>query len=115
MQMKAKEAIQKQEDSEILTDIDAAVKSSHTVNQSGDLSISSLNYAFSTIESQDLTVGKIVMHPQQYADLRLFGRDVYDEATRRDVLLSGLFGLLKNWLNKNFTICWKLSYETISR
>jgi len=93
-QMKAKEAIQKQEDTEILGDINAAVRSDQTVTQSGDLSIASLNYAFSTIESHDLTVAKIVMHPQQYADIRLFGRDVFDEATRRDVLMSGLFGHL---------------------
>ena len=93
-QMKSKEAIQKLEDSEILRDIAAAVRTSQTVTQSGDLSIASLNYAFSTIESHDCTVAKIVMHPRQYADLRLFGRDVYDEATRRDVLMSGLFGHL---------------------
>jgi len=93
-QMKAKEAIQKQEDTEILGDIEAAVRADQTVTQSGDLSIASLNYAFSTVESHDLTVAKIVMHPQQYADVRLFGRDVFDEATRRDVLMSGLFGHL---------------------
>lgn len=93
-QMKAKEALQKLEDTEVLADIQAAVRQSQTVNQSGDLSIASLNYAFSTIESHDLTVAKIVMHPRQYADLRLFGREVYDEATRRDVLMSGLFGHL---------------------
>lgn len=93
-QMKAKEAIQKAEDTEILRDIEAAVRSSHTVTQSGDLNIASLNYAYSTIEQHDLTVAKVVMHPLQYADVRLFGRDVYDEATRRDVLMSGLFGHL---------------------
>jgi len=93
-QMKAKEAIQKLEDTEILRDINAAVKTDQTVTQSGDLSIASLNYAFSTVEAHDLTVNKIVMHPRQYADLRLFGRDVYDEATRRDILMSGLFGHL---------------------
>jgi hypothetical protein len=93
-QMKAKEAIQKAEDTEILSDIDAAVRTNQTVTQSGDLTIGSLNYAFSTVESHDLTVAKIVMHPRQYADVRLFGRDVYDEATRRDVLMSGLFGHL---------------------
>jgi hypothetical protein len=93
-QMKSKEAIQKLEDTEILAAIGTSVRSNQTVTQSGDLSIASLNYAFSTIESHDLTVAKIVMHPRQYADLRLFGRDVYDEATRRDVLMSGLFGHL---------------------
>lgn len=93
-QMKAKEAIQKAEDTEILRDIEAAVRSSQTVTQSGDLNIASLNYAYSTVEQHDLTVAKVVMHPLQYADVRLFGRDVYDEATRRDVLMSGLFGHL---------------------
>ncbi len=93
-QMKAKEAIQKAEDTEVLTDINAAVRTNQTVIQSGDLTIASLNYAFSTVEAHDLTVAKIVMNPKQYADVRLFGRDVYDEATRRDVLMSGLFGHL---------------------
>jgi len=111
-QMKAKEAIQKLEDTEILTDINTAVRADHTVTQSGELGIAALNYAFSVIESRDLTVAKIVMHPRQYADMRTLGRDVYDEATRRDVLMSGLFGLLnriKNWLNSNLTICWNPS------
>jgi len=93
-QMKAKEAIQKLEDTEILTDINTAVRADHTVTQSGELGIAALNYAFSVIESRDLTVAKIVMHPRQYADMRTLGRDVYDEATRRDVLMSGLFGHL---------------------
>ena len=92
--MKAKEAIQKAEDTEILSDIEAAIRTTQTVTQSGDLTVASLNFAFSTIETHDLTVAKIVMHPQQYADVRLFGRDVFDEATRRDVLMSGLFGHL---------------------
>lgn len=63
--MKAKEAIQKTEDTEILRDINAAVKSTQTVTQSGDLNVGTLNYAFSTIEQHDLTVAKIVMHPSQ--------------------------------------------------
>ena len=91
-QMKAKEAIQKLEDTEILRDINAAVKTNQTITQSGDLNIGALNYAFSTIEAHDLTVSKILLNPRQYSDLRIMGRDVYDEATRRDVLMSGLFG-----------------------
>ena len=92
--MKSKEAIQKAEDTEVFTAVNAAVRSSQTVIQSGDLTIPSLNYAFSTIEAHDLTVSKIVVNPRQYADFRNFGRDIYDEATRRDVLMSGLFGHL---------------------
>lgn len=91
-QMKAKEAIQKLEDTQIFNAIKGAVRTNQTVTQSGDLSIASLNYAFSTIEAHDLTVSKILLNPRQYSDLRTLGRDVYDEATRRDVLMSGLFG-----------------------
>lgn len=91
-QMKAKEAIQKEEDTNILNTIDAAVRASQTVNQSGDFRQDALNYGFSLVEYHDLVISKIVVNPLQYADIRLWGRDVFDEATRRDVLMSGLFG-----------------------
>lgn len=93
-QMKAKESIQKAEDTEILADIETAVPTSHSIIASGELTVQALNYVFSTIEEHDLTVAKIVVHPRQYADIRLWGREVFDEATRRDVLMSGLFGLI---------------------
>ena len=93
-QMKAKEAIQKAEDTEILLNLDTACPNSHSVASSGDLTVQALNYVYSLIEEHDLTVAKLVMHPTQYADVRLFGKDVFDEATRRDVLMSGLFGHL---------------------
>ena len=91
-QMKAKEAIQKEEDTEILSAIDTAVPTAHTLTAAGELTVQALNYVFSVIEEHDLTVAKIVVHPRQYADIRMFGREVFDEATRRDVLMSGLFG-----------------------
>ena len=93
-QMKAKEAIQKTEDTEILATINTAVPTDHTVSAAGELTINALNYVFSVIEEHDLTVAKIVCHPRQYADIRTFGSSVFDEATRRDVLMSGLFGHL---------------------
>jgi len=93
-QMKAKEAIQKSEDTEVLTDIDTAVPTSHTTAASGDLNVQTLNYVFSLIEEHDLTVAKIVVHPTQYSDIRVWGKEVFDEATRRDVLMSGLYGHL---------------------
>lgn len=91
-QMKAKEAIQKAEDTEILATIDSAVPAQHNVSATGELAVQTLNHVFSLIEEHDLTVAKIVVHPREYADIRMWGRDVFDEATRRDVLMSGLFG-----------------------
>lgn len=92
-QIKAKEAIQKEEDTNIFNALLAAVDGAHTVLATGGaLTLSALNQAFATVESHDLTVAKIVMHAQRYADVRNWGKTVYDEATQREVLTSGLFG-----------------------
>ena len=94
-QIKAKEAIQKEEDVNIFNALLAAVNAAHTVTATGGaLTLTALNQAFATIEAHDLTVAKIVMHAQRYADVRNFGKTVYDEATQREVLTSGLFGHL---------------------
>ena len=94
-QIKAKEAIQKEEDTNIFTAAFAAVPSAHSVLAAGGaLTITSLNQAFAAIEEHDLTVAKIIMHAQRYADVRNFGKNIFDEATTREVLVSGLFGHL---------------------
>jgi hypothetical protein len=94
-QIKAKEAIQKEEDLNIFNAINAAVDAAHTVvSTGGALTLNALNQAFATIEQHDLTVGKIVCHALRYADIRNFGKTVYDEATQKEVLTTGLFGHL---------------------
>jgi hypothetical protein len=94
-QIKAKEAIQKEEDTNILNTLIASVPGAHTITATGgSLTIAALNAAFASVESHDLTVAKIVTHAQRYADIRTFGKTVYDEATQREVLTSGLFGHL---------------------
>jgi len=94
-QIKAKEAIQKEEDLNIFNAIIAAVLTANTViSTGGALSLNALNQAFATVESHDLTVGKIVCHALRYADIRNFVKTVYDEATQKEVLTTGLFGHL---------------------
>jgi hypothetical protein len=94
-QIKAKEAIQKEEDLNIFNAVDAAVDAAHTVvSTGGTLTLAALNQAFATIEQHDLTVGKLVMHALRYADIRNLGKTVYDEATQKEVLTTGLFGHL---------------------
>ena len=94
-QIKAKEAIQKEEDLNIFNAIAAAIDGAHTVvSTGGALTLNALNQAFATIEQHDLTVGKLVMHALRYADVRGFGKTVYDEATQKEVLTTGLFGHL---------------------
>ena len=92
-QIKAKEAIQKEEDTNIFSAIDAQVPAANTVPSTGGaLSITALNQAFASVEQHDLTVGKIVLHALRYADIRNWGKTVYDEATQKEVLTTGLFG-----------------------
>ena len=94
-QIKAKEAIQKEEDLNIFNAIIVSVTAANTVvSTGGALSLNALNQAFATIEQHDLTVGKIVCHALRYADIRNFGKTVYDEATQKEVLTTGLFGHL---------------------
>ena len=76
-QIKAKEAIQKEEDTNIFNAISASVPAANkVVSTGGALSIAALNQAFATIESHDLTVGKVVCHALRYADIRLWGKTV---------------------------------------
>ncbi len=96
-QIKAKEAIQKEEDLNIFNAAIAAVATvtaNQVISTGGALSLNALNQAFATIEQHDLTVGKIVLHALRYADIRNFGKTVYDEATQKEVLTTGLFGHL---------------------
>jgi len=92
-QIKAKEAIQKEEDTQIFTAINAAVPAANqVVSTGGALSLSALNQAFATVEQHDLTVGKVVCHALRYADIRAWGQTVFDQATQKEVLTTGLFG-----------------------
>jgi len=92
-QIKAKEAIQKEEDSNIFKAVNAAVPvANQIVSTGGALSLSALNQAFAQVESHDLTVGKVVCHALRYADIRAWGQTVFDQATQKEVLTTGLFG-----------------------
>lgn len=95
-QIKAKEAIQKEEDTQIFNALLAAVEARATqiTNDIGSLDTSSLNDAFRHIEQHDLVATKIVVHANRYADIRTFGKDFYDEATTREILTTGLYGHL---------------------
>lgn len=95
-QIKAKEAIQKEEDANIFSALIAAAdtRGDQVVTNVGSLSPSSLNTGFRFIEQHDLVATKIVVHATQYASIRVFGKDFYDEATTREILTSGLFGHL---------------------
>ena len=97
-QIKAKEAIQKEEDTNIFAALIAAANGRNggeqVVQNIGTLTIASLNTAFRLIEQHDLVAAKIVLHANQYAAIRTFGKDFYDEASQREIITTGLYGHL---------------------
>jgi hypothetical protein len=44
------------------------------------------------IEEHELIGAKVVLHPQRYKDIRNWGKEFFDEATQRDILMTGLYG-----------------------
>jgi len=93
-QIKAKEAIQKEEDTNIFNALLAACLATQEVLNSGTLTVMALNEAFKLIERHDLVAAKIVTHAYQYASIRTFGKDFFDEATQREIITTGLYGHL---------------------
>ena len=95
-QIKAKEAIQKEEDTNIFNALISAATTRGTqiVINIGALSVASLNTAYRLIEQHDLVTTKVVMHANRFADIRIFGKGFYDEATQREIITTGLYGHL---------------------
>lgn len=98
-QIKAKEAIQKEEDEQIFNACINALRSDQTTTGAVPLSPTFLNSAFREIEQHDLVCTKVVMNAFRYADVRMFNgtgnnTKFYDEATTREILTTGLYGHL---------------------
>ena len=93
-QIKAKEALQKEEDTNILNALIAsAVNNGNQItNNVGNLTPNALNAAFRDIEQHDLVATKIVVHARQFASIRMFGKEFFDEATQREIITTGLYG-----------------------
>lgn len=91
-QIRAKDSLQRQEDTEVFKVISRAVPSVHTLTVTGALDPSNINVALALIEEHELVGAKVVCHPYRYKDIRNWGKEFFDEATTRDVIMSGLFG-----------------------
>jgi hypothetical protein len=91
-QVKAKDAIQRQEDLEVFKAISVSVSTDNTVTVAGNLTPDNVNMALALIEQRELIGAKILVHPFRYKDIRAWGKDFFDEATQRDVIMSGLYG-----------------------
>ena len=93
-QVRAKDTIQRQEDVQVFKVVNAAVPPVQSLSVSGTLQPENINRALTLIEEHELIGAKIVVHPQRYKDIRTWGKEFYDEATQRDILMTGLYGHL---------------------
>lgn len=91
-QVRAKDSLQRQEDVEVFKVVNAAIPADHSLSVSGTLQPENINMALTMIEEHELIGAKIVLHPQRYKDIRTWGKDFFDEATQRDILMTGLYG-----------------------
>jgi len=91
-QVRAKDSLQRMEDIEIFKVINAAIPADHSISVAGTLQPENINLALTLIEEHELIAAKIIMHPQRYKDVRDWGKDFFDEATQRDILMTGLYG-----------------------
>jgi len=51
-----------------------------------------LNYSYSLIESEDRLVDAIIINATTYAEIRNWGRTVFEEATKQEVVNRGVYG-----------------------
>jgi hypothetical protein len=91
-QVRAKDSLQRQEDVQTFMVINSAVPADHSISVSGALQPENLNLALTLIEEHELVGAKVIMHPQRYKDVRIWGKEFFDEATQRDILMTGLYG-----------------------
>ncbi len=93
-QIRAKDSLQRQEDTEVFKVINAGTPQDQTINVNGTVQIEQVNLALTLIEEHELIGAKIVVPPARYKVFRGWGPDVYDQATQRDILQTGLYGHL---------------------
>ena len=91
-QVRAKDSLQRQEDTEVFKVINAGVPTDQSISVSGTLQPENINLALTLIEEHELIGAKAVLHPQRYKDIRNWGKEFFDEATQRDILMTGLYG-----------------------
>jgi hypothetical protein len=93
-QIRAKDSLQRQEDTEVFKVINAGTPTDQTISVSGTVQLEQINLALTLIEEHELIGAKIVVPPARYKDFRGWGPDVYDQATQREILQTGLYGHL---------------------
>lgn len=93
-QIRAKDSLQRQEDTEVFKVINGATPSDQTISVSGTVQLEHINLALTLIEEHELIGAKIVVPPARYKDFRGWGPEVYDQASQREILQTGLYGHL---------------------
>lgn len=93
-QVRAKDSLMRQEDVEVFRIINTASPTDQSISVTGTVQLETINLALTLIEEHELIGAKIIVPPQRYKDFRGWGTEVYDQATQRDILATGLYGHL---------------------
>jgi hypothetical protein len=97
LRVRAHDAMDRQEDVEIIKVINAAVPADHRISVAGTLQPENMNLAMSLLEEHNLSPTRFVMHPQRWKDCRMWGPDagdvleVYDKDDRSRTGAYGMF------------------------
>lgn len=99
----AKSEIQAAEDERVFAIMDSVAMNGHD-NIPGQMNAdtqviapitqAALTDAFALIERHDLNVARVYMNAVDYADVRKFGREVFDMETQQTLIRTGLMGVL---------------------
>ncbi len=68
-QVRAKDSLQRQEDTEVFKVLNAGVPTDQSISVSGTLQPENINLALTLIEEHELIGAKVVLHPQRYKAL----------------------------------------------
>lgn len=93
-QVRARAEMAEIEDEEVLRLLsDSSVAATSSVSAvTGSFTLANFAQLFANVESNDAPVENIIMHAQQYRNVRTLAGDTFDPVTRRELLKTGYMG-----------------------
>jgi len=93
-QVRARAEMAEIEDAEVLRllETEAAAADSSVGVVTGAFSLANFSQLFANVEQNDAPVENVIMHAQQYRNIRTLAGDTFDPVTRRELLKTGYMG-----------------------
>lgn len=91
-----KKAIEKSEDTEVFSTLEASLREDHTIKVCGDVTLIGLMEVFSLLEKNGHHPKNILINPKQISDFRLYGGDVFIENSPKKYKKTSILGKFMN-------------------